>query len=63
MIKPYKASSIICWPFSCRRDELSIRGYIFRKETGTLPAVILSHGFMANQRMVRHYAEFLAGLG
>lgn len=63
MIKVNKASSILCRPFSCRRDNLTIRGYTFRKETGALPAVIVCHGFMANQRTVRRYAEFLANLG
>lgn len=28
-----------------------------------LPAIIICHGYLANQRTVRHYAEFLAGLG
>jgi len=59
----HKASSIICQPFSCQRDSLTIRGNVFRRETGVLPAIIICHGFMANQRTVRHYAKFLASLG
>lgn len=50
-------------PFSCQRDGLTIRGHVFRKETGTLPAIIICHGFMANQQSVEHYAGMLAGLG
>ena len=50
-------------PFSCRRGSLTIRGYVFRTGTEVLPAIIICHGFMADQRSVKHYAEFLAGLG
>ena len=49
-------------PFSCRRGSLTIRGYVFRTGTEVLPAIIICHGFMADQRSVKHYAEFLAGL-
>lgn len=63
MSKMHKASSIICQPFSCQRGNLTIRGHMFRKETGILPAIIICHGFMANQHTVKHYAEFLAHLG
>lgn len=49
--------------FSCRRGGLTIRGRMFRSGEGVLPAVIICHGFMANQRSVRRYARFLAGLG
>jgi len=63
MEKAHKKQPIICQPFSCRRDSLTIRGHVFRRETGILPAIIICHGFMANQRSVRHYAESLAGLG
>lgn len=59
----HKSSSITFQPFSCRRDDLTIRGHVFRKEAGVLPAIIICHGFMVNQHSVRHYAEFLAGLG
>lgn len=55
--------SIICQPFSCRRDNLTIRGHVFRRRTGSLPAIIICHGFLLNQRTVRHYAKFLASLG
>lgn len=50
--------------FSCRRGELTIRGHIYRQKTdGKLPAVIISHGFMANQQSVKQYAEALAEEG
>jgi len=56
-------SSITRQPFTCQRDNLNIRGYVFRRETGVLPAIIICHGFLVNQRSVKHYAEFLASLG
>ena len=49
--------------FRCRRDELVIRGYEYRTRAGMLPAVILSHGYLANQNMCRNYAELIARLG
>lgn len=57
------SSGILRQPFSCRRGSLTIRGHVYRKKTGILPAVIICHGFLANQRSVRHYAKFLADLG
>lgn len=49
--------------FICKRDNLKIVGYEYREKEGKLPAVILSHGFMANQSMCRTYAKLIAGLG
>ena len=50
--------------FECRREELTIRGYVFRNgDNGRRPAVILSHGFLGNQGMCRKYAELLADMG
>ncbi|MBP1581438.1 MAG: alpha/beta hydrolase [Oscillospiraceae bacterium] len=49
--------------FSCQRDGLTIRGYEYRPQGGNLPIAIVSHGFMANQMTVKHYAQFLAGMG
>ncbi len=63
MSNMHKMPPVMCQPFSCQREALTIRGHVFRKETGVLPVVIICHGFMANQRSVRHYAEFLASLG
>lgn len=59
----HNLSPITCQPFSCQRENLTIRGHIYRKEAGILPAIIICHGFMANQKTVKHYAEFLANLG
>jgi len=61
--KVHEDMEIARQPFSCQRGSLTIRGYVFRKKPGSLPAIIICHGFMTSQRMVRHYAEFLAGLG
>ena len=54
MLTVYQASSIVCQPFSCQRDNLTIRGHVFRKGSGHLPAIIVCHEFMANQSTVRH---------
>lgn len=50
-------------PFSCQRDRLTLRGNEYRGEGNNLPIAIISHGFMANQRTVKHYAMLLAELG
>lgn len=49
--------------FSCQRDGLTIRGYEYRPEGTNLPIAIVSHGFMANQMTVKHYAKYLAEMG
>ena len=50
-------------PFSCQRDGLRIRGTIFGTPQPAKPAVIISHGFLANQSSVRNYAVILAEKG
>lgn len=50
--------------FSCRRDALTIRGHVYLpRADGSFPAVIISHGFMANQQSVQQYAEAMANEG
>lgn len=49
--------------FTCSRDNLVIRGTEYRPQGESLPIAIVSHGFMATQDTVRHYAEKLAELG
>ena len=49
--------------FSCKRGELTIRGRVFRPEGNGLPIAILSHGFMANQSMMKDYAAAAAEAG
>ena len=49
--------------FSCEREGLTIRGTEYRPAGDGLPAAIVSHGFMANQGTVRHYARYLAESG
>ena len=50
--------------FSCQRDALTIRGHVYTpKADGPFPAVVISHGFMADQRSVAQYAEALAAEG
>ena len=50
-------------PFSCQRDDLTIRGTLLRMEGENQPAAIVCHGFMANQDTVRQYALPLAEMG
>lgn len=45
------------------RDDLKIRGHVFGKKNSPQDAVILSHGFMANERMCYKYAKLLAEMG
>lgn len=50
--------------FACNRKDLTIRGHVFRPEDAEkLPAIIVSHGFMANQQSVWNYAKHIAQLG
>lgn len=43
--------------FECQRDGLTIRGTEYRPAGENLPIAIVSHGFMAFQDTVRHYAK------
>ena len=49
--------------FTCKRDDLTIRGHIWGKQEDRQKAVILSHGFLANERTCFTYAKLLAGMG
>lgn len=49
--------------FSCQREDLTIRGHIWGKQEGRQKAVILSHGFLANERTNYTYAKLLASMG
>ena len=49
--------------FHCSREGLTIGGTEYRPEGDNLPIAIVSHGFMANQKSVRHYAKLLASMG
>ena len=49
--------------FHCSREGLTIGGTEYRPEGDHLPIAIVSHGFMANQKSVRHYAKLLASMG
>ena len=46
--------------FECKRGDLTIRGTEYRPQGESLPAIIVSHGFMANQDSVREYAKAMA---
>ncbi len=54
---------ILVTTFACKRDNLIIRGTEYRPQGENLPIAIVSHGFMAFQDTVRHYAKKLAELG
>ena len=45
------------------RDNLIIRGHVFGEKDHPQDAVILCHGFMANERMCYKYARLLAEMG
>jgi hypothetical protein len=49
--------------FTCKRDNLKISGTIWKEKEGRLPAIILSHGFMANESTCHAYAKLFANLG
>ena len=49
--------------FCCERDGLTIRGSVFGISQERRPAVILSHGFLANSKMCKTYAKLLASMG
>lgn len=50
-------------PFSCQRDGFTIRGHVWDKAQPGKHAVIVSHGFLANEKTVHDYAIALAGEG
>ena len=62
-LKARRSPNITESAFSCSREGLTIRGTEYRPAGGNLPAAIVSHGFMANQDTVRHYARHLAEIG
>ena len=43
--------------FHCSREGLTIGGTEYRPEGDNLPIAIVSHGFMANQKSVRHFLQ------
>lgn len=45
------------------RGNLTIRGHLWGKKNTPQHAVILSHGFLANERMCFKYAKLLAEMG
>ena len=45
------------------RNNLTIRGHAFGKKNQSQHAVIMSHGFLANERMCFKYAKLLAEMG
>ena len=49
--------------FEFERGDLTIRGTEYRPQGEKLPVAIVSHGFMAWQDSVRHYAKELARMG
>ena len=62
-LKNRKENLISVTMFACKRDNLTIRGTEYRPQGVNLPIAIVSHGFMAFQDTVRHYAKKLAELG
>lgn len=58
-----KIKNIEVKSFQTKRNGLVIRGKVYGNCNGIKPAVILSHGFIANQSMCKKYAIYLAELG
>ena len=58
-----KGSTMKNQQFSCQRDGLTIRGYVYGDTASSHKAVILSHGFLANQSTTATYAKLIADLG
>ncbi len=50
-------------PFTCQREDLTIRGLAYLPEGGDLPLVLVSHGFMATYQTTRNYAQWFAQRG
>ncbi len=63
MIFVRKKSTIKESIFSCKRENLTIRGTEYRLKGDNLPIAIVSHGFMAFQDTVCQYAKALAEIG
>lgn len=57
------SDGVIKTAFSCMRAQLTIRGYEFRQAGENQPIAIVCHGFMANHKMVAHFARRLASWG
>lgn len=49
--------------FSCNREGLTIRGYVYRENNENMPIAILSHGFMGNHKMCKNYAKYFSKKG
>ena len=50
--------------FTCNRDQLRLRGSMFRPAEGErFPIAVVSHEFMANRLFTIRYAKLLASLG
>lgn len=49
--------------FSCKRGDFTIKGTEYRPTGEKLPVAVISHAFMANQGMVKHYAKLFAECG
>lgn len=49
--------------FECKREDLTIRGTVYRPEGDNLPVAIISHGFGGNQEMSFSYADVLSDMG
>lgn len=58
-----KKESLPNKPFSCKRDNLTIRGLEYRLDDSPRQIAIVSHGFMANHTTVLEYVRQLTKLG
>lgn len=50
-------------PFTCRRGDFTIHGFVYQCAVNNRVPVIMSHAFLFNQRIMRKYAEAFAKAG
>lgn len=49
--------------FECFRDNLKIKGVLYKPQGDNLKIIIVSHGFMANMATTKYYAKHWAKMG
>lgn len=50
-------------PFSCRRGQVTIRGFAYKCQENNGIPVVMSHAFLSNQKIMEKYAKALAQEG
>jgi hypothetical protein len=63
MRKKVLTMKVECKKWTCLNNGLKIRGYEYRQDLIKQKAIIMSHGFLANQSMCKGYAKYYAKEG